>query len=70
MKLQVLPRNWEDHGNGKIFGPVQGDFTINFKDKHITAATHDADNWKFSDPKQKPEDYMPDVLVEAAKGRR
>lgn len=69
-KLQVLPRNWEDHGNGKIFGPVQGDFTINFKDKHITAATHDADNWKFSDPKQKPEDYMPDVLVEAAKGRR
>ncbi len=69
-KLQLLPRNWENHGEGKVFGPVQGDFTVNFKDNHITAATHNAEGWKFADPSEKPQDYTPNVLVEVAAGRR
>lgn len=72
-KVQFLPRLWreQDTPEGKkVLGPIQTDYLLNFKDSHLTVVTFILDSWKFNDPKEKPADYVPNILAEIAAGRR
>jgi hypothetical protein len=72
-KVQFLPRLWtqQDTPEGKkTFGPIQTDYLVNFKDSHVTVVTFVFDSWKFNDPKEKPADYVPNILAEIAAGKR
>jgi hypothetical protein len=72
-KVQLLPRLWADQETPegkKVFGPIQTDYLINFKDSHVTVVTFLYESWKFNDPKEKPADYVPNILAEIAAGRR
>lgn len=69
----VPARLWreQDTPEGKkVFGPIQTDYLINFKDSHVTVVTFILDSWKFNDPKEQPADYVPNILSEIAAGRR
>jgi hypothetical protein len=36
----------------------------------VTVVTFVFDKWKFNDPKEKPADYVPNILAEIAAGKR
>ena len=72
-KVQFLPRLWtqQDTPEGvKTFGPIQTDYLLNLKDSHVTVVTFILDSWKFNDPNEKPADFVPNILVDVAAGRR
>lgn len=70
-RLGRFPRHAPDTPAGKqVFGPIQTDYLLNFKDSHVTVVTFLLDSWKFNDPKEKPADYVPNILAEIAAGRR
>jgi hypothetical protein len=72
-KVQLLPRLWrqQDTPEGvKTLGPIQTDYLLNFKADHVTVVTFVLDSWKFNDPNEKPSDFVPNILVDVAAGRR
>lgn len=72
-KVQLLPRLWrqQDTPEGvKTFGPIQTDYLLNLKADHVTVVTFVLDSWKFNDPNEKPADFVPNILVDIAAGRR
>jgi hypothetical protein len=72
-KVQFLPRLWreQDTPEGRtVLGPIQTDYLLNVKDSHVTVVTFVLDSWKFNDPREKPADYVPNILSEIAAGRR
>jgi hypothetical protein len=72
-KIQLLPWFWMEQdtpGGRDVFGALQGDYALNFKDGHSTTATFLKSAWKFNDPKENPADYVPNILAEIAAGKR